>query len=94
MRLTTNHPDPEISDAVMEFLHDRVGVTGSEDHLLDEPITNILGRAEIIDLEEGLSAKLNENIDLPKGLKLVQYFTNQQTNKTENGKRRNTCVKC
>ncbi len=70
MRLTTNHPIDAISNEIMDFLARRAGVKGDEIEILNEPISNILGRGDVIDLEEELALMFEDDFDL-SGIKLV-----------------------
>jgi hypothetical protein len=72
MNLTTNHINPEISKEIMKYLYETNEVIGNEEYLKDALVSDLLGKHELIQLEEALSYLANEPIDLPKDLRLIE----------------------
>jgi len=73
MNLITSHTDIDINEMIMEWLYDYSEIRGTEEHLLGEKLTNVLGSTEIIKLEEYLSEWYQENITLPEDLIFIFY---------------------
>jgi len=71
MKLTVNHPDKEIREFIMNYLYDFEDIKGDEEHLKDEKLSDFMF-TKLYELEDELSKHFEENIDLPKDLKLIE----------------------
>lgn len=72
MKLTCNHKDKEIASKIMDWLFVNCDIEGNEQHLENELFTAFLGKDEIYKLEAFLSRWYDENIELPKDLRLIK----------------------
>ena len=72
MKLTTNHPDPKISAKITDFLLRESDVQGDEDHLVNEPLSDVIGKATWNKLEIELELIYGETVDLPENLMLIE----------------------
>jgi hypothetical protein len=72
MQLTVNHPDKETKILIMKWLYENAEVKGYEEHLLNEPLTNLLAPSEIAKLEEYLGRWFDESITLSNELIFVE----------------------
>lgn len=72
MRLTTTYPDKNINNFIMDYIYDKFDVKGNEEHLVNELFTDFIGDSDIRIMENSISRYFDENIDLPKDLKLIE----------------------
>ena len=73
MRIRVNHSDPEIAQRIMDWLYENEHVFGNEVELKDEPLTNLLPQSLWWDLEIYLSDIFDEDIELNKDLKFIEF---------------------
>lgn len=72
MILSTNHPDKDISNIIMEYLYDYCEIKGNEKQLKDEFFKKFLSQDEIWKIEKEITYQTGEEITLPKDLKLIE----------------------
>lgn len=73
MRIKVNHSDPEIAQRIMDWLYENEHVQDNEVELKDEPLTNLLHQSLWWDLEIYLSDIFDEDIELNKNLKFIEF---------------------
>jgi hypothetical protein len=56
----------------MEYLYSNFDIKGNEDYLVGELFTDFIGSSDIIMMECTISRYFDENIELPKDLKLIE----------------------
>jgi hypothetical protein len=73
MRIKTNHKDEEVNEHIMDWLYKEWQVMGNEEELKDEPLTNLLVNSDWWELEAYLSDIFDEDVELPKTLKFIEF---------------------
>lgn len=72
MKIIINHQEEEIATQIMWWLWDNANVRGTEDHLKDELLIDLLSPSEIWDLEAHIEDVFGEYIELNKNLKFIE----------------------
>ncbi len=72
MQLTTTYPDKNINNFIMGYIYNKFDVKGNEDYLVGELFTDFIGDSDIRIMENSISRYFDENIELPKDLKLIE----------------------
>jgi hypothetical protein len=72
MQLTTNHKNKEINSFILDYIYTEFDIKGNEDYLVGELFTDFIGESDIRIMEDSISRYFDENIELPKDLKLIE----------------------
>jgi hypothetical protein len=72
MQLTTTYQDKDVNVFIMEYLYSNFDIKGNEDYLVGELFTDFIGDSDIRIMEDSISRYFDENIELPKDLKLIE----------------------
>jgi hypothetical protein len=73
MRIKVNHKDEETTTHIMDWLFEKWDVRGNEDELRDTLLSDLLVDTDWWDLEAYLSDIFDEDCELSKTLKFIEY---------------------